>query len=228
MFQSGLDFAPGRRGQGGRVTLPAVLGLLALGLAGCSSEAPPPPSWQFVRIDAAGDRIPAEALPQAHHCVLDERTGLLWEVKQAEQGLHQRDHLYSWYHPDKDEHLGEPGLRGGGECPLEQCDTAAFVAAVNAAGLCGRNDWRMPSRDESLTILDPTLVGRGPTLHPDYFPTAVQGEFWTGTTFRLYPKGAWTVDTIYALDRVDDKVGAKHVRLVSGSKDAVKPKGRGR
>lgn len=215
-----------RGDSGRRALLPACLGVLALLVGGCSAEPPVPPTWQFVRVDAAGEPLAPGA--SGHHCVLDERTGLLWEVKRPESGLHYREGLYTWYHSDKTEHLGEPGVQDGGDCALSRCDTEAFVAAVNAAGLCGRHDWRMPSRDEALTLLDPTRVGKGPTLHPDYFPDAPLGEFWTGTTFRMYPKGAWTVDTIYALDRVDDKADAKRVRLVSGSKDAVKPKGRGR
>jgi hypothetical protein len=207
-----------------------VAGLLAatgLMLAGCGREPPPRPDFDFTRIGADGALLeqPGEG---EHHCVLDGRTGLWWEVKRATPGLHDRDALYTWYHSDKSEHLGEPGLAGGGECSLERCDTEAFVAAVNAAGLCGRNDWRLPSRDEALTILDGTRVGTGPTLDPQYFPDTVKGEYWTGTTFRLYPQGAWVIDTIYALDRVDGKFEPKRVRLVSGPRDAVKPKGRGR
>jgi hypothetical protein len=206
-----------------------VLVIVSLVLLSACGQQEPPQSieWDFSAVDQGGTVMPQHAAGE-HHCVLDGRTGLLWEVKRAEPGLHHRDALFSWYHDDKAENLGEPGLAGGGKCSLERCDTAAFVEAVNAAGLCGRHDWRMPSRDEALTILDRARAGTGATLDPVYFPAAVEAEFWTGTTFRMYPQGAWAVDTIYALDRVDDKAEPKRVRLVSGSKDAVKPKGRGR
>jgi hypothetical protein len=203
-------------------------------LAGCSREPVQAQAqaqaqtlaWNFSRIDEVGAPGPEDAGMQ-HHCVLDGRTGLLWEVKQP-AGLHRHDASYTWHSSDATEHGGEPGVAAGGACELENCDTEAFVAAVNVAGLCGRHDWRMPSRDESLSIMDVTRIGKGPVLDPGYFPRALEAEYWTATTFRLYPKGAWATDNVYAQDRVDWKAEAKHVRLVSGPKDAVKPKRRGR
>lgn len=204
-----------------------ALGLLAMLLVGCGRQAPQGPAWDFARVDAGGAEL-AAGVTVGHVCVLDRRTGLLWEVKQSTPGLHHRDDLYSWHSSDASEHGGEPGLAGGGSCSLERCDTEAFVAAINAAGLCGRTDWRMPSRDEALTLLDPVRIGHGAVLDPAYFAGAVEAEYWTGTTFKMYPRGAWAIDTIYAQDRVDWKTNAKRVRLVSGSKSAVKPKGRGK
>lgn len=212
-------------GTGGGGTL--ALALAVVVLAACSRQAPQGPAWDFAKLDAGGAVLADEA-GAGHDCVLDRRTGLLWEVKLAAPGLHHRDDLYSWHSTDAGEHGGEPGLAGGGSCALERCDTEAFVAAVNEAGLCGRNDWRMPSRDELLTLLDPARIGQGPAMDPAYFPGAVAAEYWTGTTFKMYPRGAWAIDTIYAQDRVDWKTNTKRVRLVSGSKTAVRPKGRGK
>lgn len=201
--------------------------LLAAQLGGCGRQPPQGPAWDFARIDTGGTPLVTQG-KDGHHCVLDRRTGLMWEVKQAAPGLHQRDALFSWYSTDAAEHGGEPGLAAGGDCALASCDTESFVAAVNEAGLCGRDDWRMPSRDEALTLLDVTRIGKGPALDPAYFPGAAEGEYWTGTTFRMYPRGAWAIDTIYAQDRVDWKSNPKRARLVSGAKDAVRPKRRGR
>jgi chitinase len=202
--------------------------LLAAGmLAGCGTEAPQAPDWDFAKVDASGAEL-ADGTLAAHACVLDRRTGLVWEVKHSAPGLHYRDDLFSWYSSDEADHLTEPGLMGGGTCGLERCDTEAFVLAVNGAGLCGRYDWRLPSRDEAMTLLDPARVGNGPAIDPEYFPGTAEGEYWTATTFRMYPQGAWAVDTIYGQDRVDWKTSSKRARLVSGSKTAVRPKRRGR
>lgn len=205
----------------------AAVTLALAAAAGCGRDAAPGPAWDFAAVDAGGNVV-VEGASGPHECVLDRRTGLLWEVKQAESGLRHRDDLYTWYSSDIAEHNGEPGLMNGGRCALERCDTEAFVAAVNATGLCGRQDWRLPSRDEALTLLDTRRIGDGPTLDPQYFPHAVSAECWTATTFRLYPQGAWAIEPIYAQDRVDWKTVPKCVRLVSGSKDAVRPKRRGR
>jgi chitinase len=215
-----------KRWMAGASAVLAVAGLAAL-QSGCGQQAPQGPAWDFARIDARGAVLPDEHAGE-HQCVLDRRTGLFWEVKQAAPGLHHRDDLFSWHSADAAEHGGEPGLADGGRCGLARCDTGAYVEAVNQATLCGLADWRMPSRDEALTLLDSARIGKGPTLDPRYFPGTVGAEYWTGTTFRLYPQGAWAIDTIYGQDRVDWKTSLKHVRLVSGSKTAVRPKGRGR
>lgn len=201
--------------------------LLALPLSGCSKQGSPGFAWDFVRLGPAGEELDADA-PGPHECVLDRRTGLLWEVKLATPGARHSNQTFSWYSDDGDSNGGEAGLRGAGVCVLERCDTESYVAAVNAGGLCGRADWRLPSRDEALTLLDPARIGQGATLDPVYFPETAAAEYWTATTFSLYPQGAWAVDTVYGQDRVDWKSGAKRLLLVSGSKTAVRPKRRGR
>jgi hypothetical protein len=211
----------------GSAWLAAAALLTVLTVTGCERRAPPPANWDFARIGAAGEVLSPDSA-MAHDCVLDRRTGLLWEVKRVDGGWRDGDQLYSWYNPDAAEHNSEPGLQDGGRCETGRCDTSGFVAAVNEAGLCGRSDWRMPSRDEALTLLDPAQIGRGPAIDLEYFPGTAAGEYWTGTTFRMYPQGAWAIDTVYAQDRVDWKTELKRVRLVSGPKDAVKPKRRGK
>jgi hypothetical protein len=221
--------AENRRGAG-RHACPVVLLhalVLALPLSGCSKQAPSGFAWDFARLGPAGEVLDADA-PGPHECVLDRRTGLLWEVKLAAPGLRHSDQTFSWYSDNGESNGGEAGLRGAGDCVLGHCDTESYVAAVNAAGLCGRTDWRLPSRDEALTLLDPARIGQGATLDPAYFPETAAAEYWTATTFSLYPQGAWAVDTVYGQDRVDWKTGAKRLLLVSGSKTAVRPKRRGR
>jgi hypothetical protein len=149
------------------------------------------------------------------HCVHDQRTGLVWEIKQAD-GLHGSDQTYSWYASGKPVHMGEPGEQGGGRCLLDRCDTERLVEAVNQAGYCGADDWRLPSREEVVTIGDRRHAEQGLALNPALFPNTVPTEYWTATTFRLYPKTAWAFDTRHALDRADWKASAKPVRLVRG------------
>lgn len=69
-------------------------------------------------------------------CVRDEVTGLVWEVKARDGGLRDRNNRYTFY--------------GDGRAG----DASAFVAAVNAATLCGASDWRIASGAEFSTLVD--------------------------------------------------------------------------
>jgi hypothetical protein len=169
---------------------------------------------RFMMLDAAGEPLP-RATTGGHHCVLDLRTRLVWEIKQAE-GLHASDQTYTWYASSKPAHMGEPGEQAGGRCNLDRCDTERFVEAVNAEGYCGASDWRLPTREEVITIGDRRHIDQGIALDPQHFPETFPGEHWTGTTFRMYPKTAWAFDARTALDRADWKTAAKPVRLVRG------------
>lgn len=193
---------------------PIVLGMAVLLLVGCEPATEPPPvsdSWK--KIGADGQAL-AGTGEQSHQCVLDERTGLMWEVKREDGGLHDPRHTFSWFSTDKQANMSDPGLAGGGECTLSSCDTESFVQAVNEAGLCGFHDWHMPRRNDLLTLGDRRLIEeQNLVIDIEYFPLTIAGEYWTAETFRLYPESAWAVDTRHGLDRADRKSRAKAVRL---------------
>lgn len=200
--------------------LPALIAstLVAALLAACGEGPEPPPrseNWQ--RIDAAGHiMLPAD--PDLHRCVLDQHSGLMWQVHDQADGQTgnpgDADNRYSWYSTDKQRHMSEPGLADGGQCSGSECDTQALVEAVNRKGLCGQQDWRLPDRAELMTLGDARLRPTGLIVDPAFFPGVVAGEYWTAETFRLYPQSAWAVDFGNGLDRADFKTEAKSVRLV--------------
>jgi hypothetical protein len=202
----------------GRTRLRATIGVLLLAAAGCGGAPTPEREWHLVMLDAAGQPMHARGNGSHthHHCVRDEATGLTWSVERDEPGLLHQAHTYSWYSSDPLFHMSEPGGRNGGECPLDHCDTEALIDALNELALCGREDWRLPTREEALTLVDPSRIGRGATLNPVYFPAAIPDEYWTATTFPMYPQGAWVFDARHGHDRVDWKVNAKRVRAVAG------------
>jgi len=195
------------------VSYPSIAALLVVTgwlVAGCDSPEAAPAAEAWLRIDASGHA----ATTEAHDCVLDRRTGLMWEVKRAEPGLHYHENSYTWFSTDRDLHMTEPGTPRGGTCDASACDTEGFVAAVNEDRLCGYSDWYLPSRDELMTLGDSRLVGTGLVIERAFFPHARAREFWTAETFRLYPDSAWIVNAGHGLDRVDLKKQPKAVRLV--------------
>jgi hypothetical protein len=152
-------------------------------------------------------------------CVFDQFTGLTWEAKSDQPGLHDWQNTYSWWDPQED-HSGELDYRGeadGGSCRGSACDTAAFVAAVNAAGLCGHNDWRMPTRDELGSISDPRKTASPPTINTRFFPLTQAGEYWSVNDYQFQWNAAWVWSFQTGLDRVEWKRSPRYVRLVRGS-----------
>lgn len=178
--------------------------------AGCDAPEAAPAADGWIRIDGSG----RAAATEPHDCVLDRRTGLMWEVKGGEAGLHYHGNSYTWFSTDRVRHMTVPGTPRGGSCDASACDTEAFVAAVNESRLCGHSDWYLPTRDELMTLGDPQLVDTGLVMDRAFFPHATAREFWTAETFRLYPDSAWVVNAGHGLDRVDLKKVPKAVRLV--------------
>ena len=156
------------------------------------------------------------AVPGA--CIEDTDTGLMWEVKTEAGGLHDWRNTYSWFDPN--EAVNELDYRGtpdGGDCSGSPCDTWEFVRAVNAAGHCGYADWRMPSRDELMSISDPRKAHHPPTANLEYFPYMQAEEYWTGFDYGTQYQSAWAWNFFYGHDRVDWKKSPKFVRLVRGT-----------
>jgi len=189
----------------------------ALVVYGCSNESAPTAAVHDTKYIALGpDGQTLDAGPGA--CVEDTFTGLVWESKTDAAGLHDWRNTYSWFNPE--EATGELDYRGvqdGGVCENSECDTWNFVLAVNGAGHCGYFDWRMPSRDELMSISDLRKTENPPTANMDFFPYMQPAEYWTGFDYSTQYQSAWAWNFFYGHDRVDWKKNPKHVRLVRGT-----------
>ncbi len=152
------------------------------------------------------------------NCVEDTETGLIWESKTDNPGLHNWQHRYTWFNPDENnDELDYRGLEDGGVCTDSACDTWHFVQSVNDKGLCGFRDWRMPTRNELLSISDQRRVANPPTANTDHFPFMQADEYWTGYDYATQDEAAWAWNFGYGHDRVDWERTPKYVRLVRGT-----------
>ena len=151
-----------------------------------------PAGFDFTKLDNSGYSLPESASEWS--CVRDNHTGLIWEVKQpaGSGGLRDANHTYSWYNSDNSSNGGIAGTQNGGSCQGSACDTTAFVNAVNAEGLCGASDWRMPSVHELLSIVHNN--GRREEPGQDYFPHT--GVYWSSLS-HYGGYGAWHVSGGY-------------------------------
>ena len=129
-------------------------------------------------------------------CTRDNVTGLTWEVKTT-GGLRSSDHLYTWYFTANNG--GTAGNVGTGtscgntlSAYSNQCNTSNYIAAINAAVLCGATDWRLPTRRELLSIVHNGLSS-GPLVDATYFPNTLSNVYWSRDTSMQSTSNAWTV-----------------------------------
>lgn len=190
--------------------------LLAV-LGGCGSGEPTASEAPLIRyVILQDDDMPATDNAQPS-CLRDAQTGLVWELKSAQEGLHDWRNTYSWFNPTQAHHeLDYRGTADAGSCAGSQCDTWSLVAAVIDEKFCGFDDWRMPSKDEIFSISDLSKAKSPPTIDVDFFPYAQAAEYWTANDYSFQPDSAWVWHFQYGHDRVDWKKSAKFVRLVRG------------
>ncbi|GEM_PF-5326513 len=160
------------------------------------------------------------------NCVQDNVTGLMWEVKTDDNGLHDKDDTYTWYDTNPATNGGADGVDRSSDSPAScygyqagnpatYCNTQAYVVRVNAAGWCGYNDWRMPNREELRSIVDYGRVESA--IDINYFPNTVSDlYYWSSSAYAYYSDYAWGVYFHYGLDYSFNRNDSLHVRLVRG------------
>jgi len=179
--------------------------------------------FDFTKIGNNGNALAAGATlganPADWACTRDNVTGLTWEMKTAgASDLRYGGHTYTWYSTAAN-NGGNPGSLGTNTCGgtlggiyLDQCNTANYVAAINAATLCGSGNWRLPTVSEFLSLADygTQLL----SLDADYFPNSFARN-WSSQTWVSNSAYAWFMNYNYGEVTVDAKTdNIIYVRLV--------------
>ena len=150
--------------------------------------------FSFTKLDLDGTVLPADA--SAWSCVLDNVTGLIWEVKTTDGTWRDRNTGFTWYNPDHGQEFdkdGNPITFYGTEGSQDTQDFIDYVkgdsSVNNGSGLCGSTDWRLPTVHEIKGLADYDAVsadGLGgyssPSIDTDYFPHALASQYnwyWT-------------------------------------------------
>lgn len=126
-------------------------------------------------------------------CVYDNTTGLTWEVKTNDSGLRH----FSWTYTNFDTPQSGSTWNGSAWVDLTPAEIYAgsnslgFAAAVNATGLCGYTDWRLPTGTELLTLVKRS--GSNPMIDISWFPNTQADVYWTSTRYDGDPKSSWYV-----------------------------------
>ena len=172
-------------------------------------------SFDFTALDASGQPTTPGSGTNPHHCVRDNVSGLVWEVKTDDNGLHDKDWTYSWYNSNSSTNGGNAGSASGGTCQTAgHCDTEKYVADVNASALGAYTDWRMPTDDELQSIVH---YGRtNPTIDPTYFPNTPSSGFWSGSPDAYGSSSAWCVYFSYGFVNSYYRYDGYSIRVVRG------------
>ncbi len=161
---------------------------------------------QLVKLSNQGAILNSASVEQ--RCVLDANSKLIWEVKLTPKGLQNAKNVYTWFD-------GKTGTRNGEyshQCDWgKECNTSAYVKAINAIKLCQQTNWRLPTEAELKTLL---LYGDEDLLiNQKFFPNTQLKSYWSSS--QLNKNIAIDVPFFYGGSQSSDKTFDAHVRLVT-------------
>lgn len=157
----------------------------------------------YSKLDASGNDLADSATEWA--MVRDNVTGLIWEAKTDDGGIHDKDNVYTWYDPDAD----YPGTPGDGT------DTQDFIDELNAENYGGHSDWRLPTRMELAMLVN--ADENDTSINETYFPNTMSSYYWSSTTSAYNSDHAWRVGFSYGyVNGAHDKSGSYYLRAVRG------------
>ncbi|MGF1728680.1 DUF1566 domain-containing protein [Photobacterium kasasachensis] len=149
---------------------------------------------RFVKLDAEGTTLAEDKQVMTMEtsdwsCVQDASSNLTWQVLQA-NGEFAFDSTYYW----GDRVVNNRDFSESA-CGLNTvCNTDNLIAAANSQQLCGKSDWRLPTRNEWKTILTNDMLDDNKRLSPVdsfFFPyvDANYDEAYWSSSYTLYPNG---------------------------------------
>jgi hypothetical protein len=191
---------------------------------GTSAEVDTPnnSAFRLHKVSSTGQKLSSEA--PKWQCVTDEISGLMWEVKHNDadkNDLHHVSDKFTWYNSDPIQYGGNIGdwNRHGAQCqgydetkPRSYCHIEQFASRVNKAGLCGFNDWRVPTRSELTNIIH---FGKNqPAIDSGFFPNTLNNFYWTWNPIAKRPIEAWAINFEFGFTSPLRKTDLRPVRLV--------------
>lgn len=155
---------------------------LGMVLASCGGYTGPTPASTLSVVPASGI--------DPGTCVQDSVTGLMWEVKTV-GGLRDWNKTYTNYDSTLLVQKADGTVPTPGEINA-QTNSIGFKNSVNAQGMCGFSDWRLPAFDELQSIV--VLNGYIPTIDTAWFPNTLASAYWTASPFAGSSISAGSVD----------------------------------
>jgi len=160
---------------------------------------------RFVKLNSNGTPEPSPGFYTQWDCVLDENTNLVWQVKDADFDFDTRDEsTYTWFNPIDFVNGGNEGFTGSGSgdatdeggpsCTTGLCNTSDYASTITKQTLCGLGNWRVPSLNELLSIIDFEADNDNKTIiNTSYFLHTIPSFYWTSTPGSVLSDDAWCI-----------------------------------
>ena len=175
---------------------------------------------QWVKLNATG--VPIANWSGPWSCILDKNTGLIWENKDNNEGIHDGNWTYSW---SDGQGLG---IEDKGTCSFNNfhCDTQDLIRRARLEKTCGLSQWRLPTAKELTTLFNHSPPVGEPIIDIDFFPYTKRGDYWAADSrqaikgfYRFLGEGAITLDFRQGNKTVTPYRNAAYVRLVTSEQE---------
>ncbi len=144
-----------------------------------------PPS--YTKLDENGEETVSDWI-----MVKDNVTGLIWEVKTDDGTIHHQEDKY-----------------------IFDDAQSVFIADLNINTFGGYDNWRMPTLNELVSIVD--YGTDAPNINAEYFSNTMSWYYWSSITVPgTFDNMAWSLDFRYGIRGIIWRTEALHVRAVSG------------
>ncbi|MEW6995271.1 DUF1566 domain-containing protein [Colwelliaceae bacterium MEBiC 14330] len=165
--------------------------------------------FDFSKISADGTVLAEDAIEW--QCVLDNHTGLMWEVKKHgfSGEIGNKTNTFSWYMDE----VVDYSTANNGICNLTtSCDTKAYIEAINNNQMCGYDDWRLPNKTELQDLVD--YGSSRPSIDDSFFPQTMLGFYWSSSIDSDDFKSAWQIGFFYGRVAGIPTESPRYIRLV--------------
>ena len=161
-------------------------------------------------------------------CIRDNVTGLVWEVKTESSGvlpntsLREGQNHYFW---DLGDTTFTDTSTANSTCPDDtSCGVQSYINEVNSLDFCGGTNWRLPTYNELLGLIDYGKQGQRVLIDESFFPYIPQSgdiknvdlPYWTSQTAAdgTSLSQAYIIDMSNGNDLAYPKEKLAYVRLV--------------